>query len=202
MMDRLAVVARRPAGFLVRISILTVSVVELGCQTDEVRSSADAKTDFSHFQTFNFAAPLPASGGHPQLTEKDRQRIQAAVVDEMARRDCRLAEQPELFFSIDLGSSVESYNRQNPTVGDQSMAANLGREYGLQYDRNLGDQATVQYNEGTLSFRVFETKGNRLIWKAQASGVLYGDRTDAEVQKRIQAAVQAVFAKFPIKPKK
>lgn len=113
-----------------------------------------------------------------------------------------MAEQPDLLFSIDLGSSVGTYNRQNPSVGDQSMAANLSREYGLQHDRNLGDQATIHYNEGTLSFRAFETKGNNLVWRAQASGVLYGNRTDEEVQKRIREAVQAVFAKFPIKPKK
>jgi hypothetical protein len=199
MVKDLVAVARRQAGFL--FALVTVSMVELGCQTVEVRSTADTNTDFSRFETFNFAAPS-AAAGRPHLTEQNRQRIQAAVIEEMARRGCRLDGQAQLLFSIGLGTSIETYNRGDPTVQGGSMAANLSREYGLEYDRALGDQEMVHYTEGTLSFRAVETKRNRLVWEGQALGVLYGNLPDEEVQKRIHEAVRAVFTKFPIKPKR
>jgi hypothetical protein len=181
---------------------MLVASSEVGCRTVEVRSTADTQTDFSHFETFNFAAPTAEEGGRPQLTEQNRQRIEAAVVEEMAKRGCRLTEQPELLFSIDLGTSAESYNRADPTVDAGSMGANLSRHFGLRNDSDMGSQAVVGYTEGTLSFRAVETQRNRLVWEGQASGVRYGNRPDDEVQKRIHEAVRAVFAKFPIRPKK
>ncbi len=79
--------------------------------------------------------------------------------------------------------------------------ANLSRHYGLKYDEGSGSQPVVNYTEGTLSFRALETKQNRCVWEGLAIGVLYQNRPGEQVQKRIQEAVEAVFAKFPIKPR-
>jgi hypothetical protein len=119
----------------------------------------------------------------------------------MTRRNCRLAEQPQLLISIDLGSIAETYDRANPTVSGDSVGANLSRHYGLKYDKTQGDQPVVNYNEGTLSFRAFDTKQDRLVWTGQAVGALFQNRPDDAVQKRIQEVVRSVFDKFPKPPK-
>jgi hypothetical protein len=186
--------------FGVLLACAMLSIVEFGCSTVQVQTTTDPQTDFSKFNTFNFAEGSQ-SPGQLHLTQQNRLRIQDAVAAEMARRACRLVSEPELLFYFDLGTAVEAYNRSNPTVESGSMRANLGREYGLQYDKNLGDHAQVNYIEGTLSFRVFDAKQNRLIWQGQAVGVLYQNRPDQEVQDRIQRVVKGVFAKFPIRPK-
>src|SRR3974390_879143 len=122
---------RRQYGFLLACAML--SVFDLGCSTVQVQTTTDPHTDFSKFNTFNFAEP-PQSPGQSHLTQQNRLRIQDAVAAEMARRACRLADQPQLLISFDLGTSVESYNRANPTVESGSMRDNLGRQYALQYD--------------------------------------------------------------------
>jgi hypothetical protein len=178
---------------------MVLSLLGVGCHTVEVRSGVEPHTDFSNFHTFNFAEPS-TSTNHPHLTAQNRLRIQSAVVEEMAKRGCRQADHPDLLFSIDFATSVQTYDKSNPTVEGGSMGANLSAHYGLLYDDKLGSQPVVNYTEGTLSFGALDTKQNRLVWEGVAKGVLYQDRPDDLVQKRIREAVQSVFAKYPVKP--
>ena len=183
----------------VSLALMVVSLVGFGCQTVAVRSGVEPNTDFSRYHTFNFAEPSKTPD-HPHLTQTNRLRIQSAVIQEMAKRGCRQADQPDLLFYIDFATSVETYDKSDPTVQSGSIGANLSTYYGLLYDDKLGSQPVVNYTEGTLSFRVVDTKQNRSVWEGVAKGVLYQDRPDDLVQKRIREAVQAVFAKYPVKP--
>ena len=181
------------------LALVVVSLVGAGCHTVNVRSGVEPHADFSRYHTFNFAEPSN-SPDHPHLTQTNRLRIQSAVVQELAKRACLQADQPDLFFYIDFATSVETYDKSNPTVQGGSIGANLSAHYGLLYDDKLGSQPVVNYTEGTLSFRAVDTKQNRLVWEGVAKGALYQDRPDDLVQKRIREAVQAVFAKYPVKP--
>jgi hypothetical protein len=187
------------AGFLLPIALLALSLVGFGCRTVQVQSAADPQTDFTRFHTYNFAPPSK-SAGQPGLTEQNRLRIQSAVAAEMSKRSCQLADQPELMFSIQLETAVTNYDKSNPTVQSGSLGSNLNKHYGLLYNKNAGSEPVVNYTEGTLAFRAVETKENRLVWEGLATGVLYQDRPDEQVQKRIHEAVEAVFARFPIPP--
>ena len=179
-------------------ALLAFCLFANGCHTLDVESSTDKGTDFSRFHTFNFAQPS-TSPEQPHLTEQNRQRIQSAVVEEMTKRSWRLADKPDILFSIDLGTSVKTYNRANPTVESGSLGANLSQHYGLKYNSD-SSQPVVNYTEGTLSFQAYATNPNRLVWEGQALGTLYQNRPDEQVQKRIREAVKAVFERFPVKP--
>src|SRR3974390_3125163 len=181
------------------VVLVALFLIANGCHTVNVQSSTDKETDFTRFHTFNFAEPS-ASTNQPHLTEQNRQRIQSAVVDEMAKRSWRLADKPDILFSIDLETSVKTYNRGNPDVESGSLGANLSQHYGLKYDSNSGSQPVVNYTEGTLSFEAYATNPKRLVWEGQAIGTLYQNRPDEQVQQRIHEAVQAVFERFPVKP--
>jgi hypothetical protein len=175
-----------------------LSGLGLGCHTVDVRSGSEPQTDFSRFHTFNVAeAP---SSDHPQLTGTNRMRIQSAVTAEMIRRGFQLEEQPELLFSIHLASAEKTYNKSNPSVEGDSLGANLSKHYGLVYNKELGAEPVVDYTEGTLSLKAFDTKENRLVWEGSAVGMLHQNRPDEQVKKRIQEAVHAIFAQFPVKP--
>ena len=189
----------RPACLPLSLALAVLCMVGFGCQTVHVRSGVEPNTDFSSYHTFNFAEPSK-SPDSPHLTETNRSRIESAVVEELEKRGCRHADHADLLFSIDFATSVQTYDKSNPTVEGGSMGANLSAHYGLMYDDKLGSQPVVNYTEGTLSFRAVDTKQNRLVWEGVAKGVLYQDRPDPLVQKRIREAVQAVFAKYPIKP--
>jgi len=188
----------RRLGALLLPALLALSLVVSGCKTLDVRSTTDDKADFSKFHTYNYAEPSPAR--HPLLSEQNRQRVQAAVNAEMEKRSLRLADQPELVFSISLETSEATYNRADPAVQSGSLGANLSKHYGLRYDKDSGAQPVVSYTEGTLLFRALDRGSNRAVWEGAALGVLYQDRPDDQVQQRIQEAVKAVFKKFPIKP--
>ena len=179
-------------------SLLAMCLFANGCHTLDVESTTDKETDFSRFHTFNFEKPS-TSTNQPHLTEQNRQRIQSAVVEEMTKRSWRLADKPDILFSIDLGTSVKTYNRANPTVESGSLGANLSQHYGLKYNSD-SSQPVVNYTEGTLSFQAYATNPNRLVWEGQALGTLYQNRPDEQVQKRIREAVKAVFERFPVKP--
>ncbi len=177
--------------------LLALSLTAVSCRTVQVRSMADPKADFSTFRTFNIAKPATSTNAL-RLSERNRAQIESAVRAELARRSLTVAEEPDLLFSIDWATSVKSYDKTNPDVESGSMGANLSKHYGLLYDESLGSQPLVQYREGSLSFRALDTKQNRLAWEGLAVGVLYENRPDEQVQKRIQEAVGAVFANFPI----
>ena len=159
---------------------------------------SDPQTDFSRFHTFNVAeAPV---ADHPQLMQTNFSRIQSAVTAEMIRRGFQLQPEPELLLSIRLTSSVKTYDKSNPSVEGGSLGANLSKHYGLVYNKDLGAQPEVDYTEGTLSLKAFDTKENCYVWEGAAVGVLHQNRPDEQVKKRIEEAVRAVFAQFPIKP--
>jgi hypothetical protein len=179
-------------------SLLAMCLFAAGCHTLDVESTTDKETDFSRFHTFNFAEPS-TSTNQPHLTEQNRQRIQSAVVEEMEKRSWRLADKPDILFSIDLETSIKTYNKANPTVESGSLGANLSQYYGLKYNSGTS-QPVVNYTEGTLCFEAYAMNPKRLVWEGQALGTLYQNRPDAQVQQRIREAVQAVFAKFPAKP--
>jgi hypothetical protein len=179
--------------------LLALSFSVAGCHSVQVRTVTDQHTDFTRFHTFNFAPP-DISAAAPQLTETNRQRLQAAVIDEMAKRSCQVADEPDLLFRIGLETSAKSYDRSNPQVEGDSLGANLGTHYGLKYDKELGSQPEVKYTEGTLSFRVFDRKQDRQVWEGLVTGILYQNRPDEQVQKRIHEAVSSVFAEYPVKP--
>ena len=114
-------------------SLLALCLFANGCHTLDVESTTDKETDFSRFHTFNFAEPS-TSTNQPLLTEQNRQRLQSAVVEEMAKRSWHLADKPDILFSIDLATSVKTYNKANPTVESGSLGANLSQHYGLKYN--------------------------------------------------------------------
>ena len=187
--------------FLLACALAILSVLASGCRTAQVQTVAEPHTDFTKFNTFNCAHTSQSTNEDSRLTPQNRQRIQAAVINEMARRGYHLVEEPQLLIYFDLGTTVQTYDRANPPVQVGSMRANLRQYYGLNFDKSLGSQAVVHYTEGSLSFQVFDTKEDRLVWEGQAVGVLYQNRPDEAVQERIKAVVTAVFAKFPIQPK-
>jgi hypothetical protein len=179
-------------------ALLALSLFVNGCHTLDVESTTDKETDFSKFRTFNFSEPA-TSTNQPHLTAQNRQRIQSAVVEEMTKRSWSLADKPDILFSIDLATSIKTYNRANPDVESGSLGANLSQHYGLKYNSD-SSQPVVSYTEGTLSFEAYATNPKRLVWEGQALGTLYQDRPDEQVQQRIREAVQAVFKQFPAKP--
>jgi hypothetical protein len=187
----------------IRIPALAVTAFLMagtGCRTVDVQAVADPQSDFSRFRTFNFD-PNSSTNGTP-LSELNRKRIESAIVAQMAERSCQLSENPDLLFSIHLGTALRTYDKSNPEVESGSLRANMGKYYSLKYDENLGSQPVVNYTEGTLIIRALETKQHRVIWESQAKGVLHQNRPDEEVQERIRAAIKTLFAQYPLKPTK
>src|SRR3974390_2992420 len=133
------------------VALVALCLIANGCHTVNVQSATDKETDFSQFHTFNFAEPS-TSTNQPHLTEQNRQRIQSAVVEEMEKTSWRLADKPNILFSIDLETSIKTYNKANPTVESGSLGANLSQHYGLKYNSDSGRQPVVNYTKGTLSF--------------------------------------------------
>ena len=112
--------------------------------------------------------------------------------------------EPDLLLSIELKTSQSTYDRSNPEAESGSLGASLNKHYGLKYKNNNSAEGepVVTYTEGTLIFRAHDAKSNRVVWEGAAMGVLYQNRPDDEVERRIRDAVHAVFAKFPIQPKR
>jgi hypothetical protein len=183
-------------GFL---AVVLMAVGVSGCRTVDAGSTADKGTDFTRFHSYSYTQP-DTSAGHTNLSELNRQRVQAEVDAEMARRLLRPAVEGDLVFLISLATAEATYDRADPTVESGSMGANLSKHYGLRYDENSGSQPIVEYKEGTLLFRAMERSSNRTVWEGSANGVLYKNRSDEQVQKRIHEAVAAVFKNFPIQP--
>lgn len=174
-----------------------------GCATSgpEVRTDYDASTDFAQYRTFAFATPLGTDReGYQSIVS---QRLKSATQREMEARGMRLVtDQPQLLvnFNAAITEKMRVATAPTPVVG---ISVARGGYYG--YRRGMYgawpvyvDQTTAMpYQEGTLNIDVVDAARKQLVWEGVASGAVTQEKQD-KLQSTIDAAVKAIFARYPL----
>lgn len=195
-------ISRRFALGLAVAAGFAVSGLVAGCATGPlVRAETDPHADFSRYRTFGFEEPLGTDrSGYQTIVSR---LLKAATRREMEARGFRFEpDQPDLLvnFNAHLTQKVRVAGG-GPTYGWYGLGyyGYRGGLYGT-WPLYPADTWVATYDEGTLNVDVVDRARRQMVWEGIAIDTVTGKTTE-NLQAAIDAAVSAVFAKFPVAPR-
>jgi len=193
----------RPGRHPFALALLGAALIAAGCASGpRVRTERDVTVDFSRYRTFAFADPLGTDrAGYQTMVS---QYLKAATQRELEAHGLRLVEaDPQLLVNFN-GKLSEKF--RTTTVPSSSITFGYG--HGGYYGYRTGIYTTwplyppetqVQsYTEGTLNIDVIDAGRKQMIWEGVAVGRVT-DETMENLKPKIDEAVAAIFANYPIK---
>lgn len=185
------------------LALLGAALVATGCASGpRVRAQQDKSADFSQYRTFAFADPLGTDReGYQTIVS---QYLKAATRGELEARGLRLVEaNPQMLVNFS-GKLSEKF--RTSTV--PSSAITFGYGHGGYYGYRTGIYTTWplyapetrvdSYTEGTLNIDIIDATKKQMIWEGVAVGRVT-EETMENLQPKINEAVTAIFANYPIK---
>lgn len=190
---------RRTALRTITLAGLAVSGLIAGCASGpQVHAEFDPGADFSRYASFGFVEALGTDrNGYQTMVS---QYLKEAARREMEARGLRyVAADPDLLLNF------------NARLGEKVRVTGMGPYYGMGYYGYRGglygtwpmypaDTWVSNYNEGTLNIDVVDRARRQMIWEGVAVDTVT-EKTTENLKASIDAAVAAVFAKFPLAPK-
>ena len=181
-----------------RLSILVPLALTIGlaaCQSGpQVRTQSAPAVDVLKYQTFGFVDhPDTDRSGYTTITTG---YLKEAVSREMLARGYTQSARPDLVVNFIVGSKDKAESAPGPAVGvGYGRWGYRGFGWGLGY----GGRDVRTITEGSLTIDVVDHGQSALIWSGTAAGRLT-KQTLNNPQPAIDAAVAAIFAKYPKQP--
>jgi len=184
----------------VALSCVLVGALALGaCTTPNVRYDADARTNIANYHTYAWeqSAEDTTAGGPAFNNPLNQKRLRAAVEANLAQHGLQPVAggaAPDAYVTVYIGSrqTIETDNRMPVRVGVGWGYWHPGFMSSMMWDTN----DIYSYREGRVTVDLFDAKKHEAIWHASAEQdltYLTGEKAEA----RINAVVEAMFAKFP-----
>ena len=190
----------------VKISLWLCSVVlQLSaCSTPQVRYDYDAKINIANYHRYVWeqAATEATPGGPAFDNPLNEQRLREAVEAQLSARNLQLAaagEPPDSYVTLSIGTrhSIERDDRFPVRVGFGFGTWSPGFGSSVFFSND----GQYSYREGRLTIDFYDANTRKPIWHATVEQDL-SYLTGVDAQKRIDAVVAAMFAKFPGDPAK
>lgn len=175
--------------FLFILMLLSACTSSLKVTTDY-----DKNANFSQYKTFALVAPIDDK--HRSISQLNQQRINSAVVGEMARKGFTQAgDNADLMVSL----AVIIKNKQNVTAyTDYYGYGGYYRPWGWG-GVGMGTGYTTynvqNYKDGSLIIDIADAKTKNLVWEGVGNKEIDGPVQDPDAA--IQAAVTKIMASFP-----
>lgn len=172
-----------------------VGLLERCTPFTKVYSEEEPGVNLSKYHTFNWlnnASNPKGNSGPLWLTENTQAKIRNAVESHMSQYGFKPCDdKPDLMLHYHVVIKNEVLYVPDWSCGGVFEAPG-------QYDRCHRVQP-IHYQEGTLIIDFIDAKNGNQVWRGAAVGVL-NDMKPEEADARIQAAVEAIFKKYPEKP--
>jgi len=178
-------------------SILVGMVLLASCSGVKVITDSQSKVDHSKYQTYNFIGWQEVSD--ELFTKSDIQLMEDSFIREFERRGLKRGNaKADMQISCYLVTSTEAaFSGYTDYVGRRGSGFDhYSGGYGYGYRGNtskIRSQLT-----GTLIMNVYDTKTNKQIWQAVASGKV-NDNPKTDRSKTIPKKVATVMRRFPFK---
>lgn len=186
----------RRMAFVASIAGAALPVLLAGCASEpRVRVDFDPAVDFGRYATFGFVDPLGTDrAGYQTIVSR---HLKDAARREMLARGFVYAERdPDLLLNF------------NAQLEDRVRTAGVGPSYGVGYygyRRGVygawpmypAEAWVWTYREGTLNVDVVDRARRQMIWEGVVVDTVT-DRTLDNLEARIDAAIAAVFGRFPV----
>lgn len=175
--------------------VATLAVLLSACQSRPVvRTQSAPELDVLKYQTFGFVErPDTDKSTYSTLTTR---YLKEAVSREMLARGYTQSEHPDLLVNFSVASRDKVEDTAGPTVG-VGYGRWGWRNWGWGVGYGGSDVRTV--TEGSLTVDVVDQSRKELVWSGTAQDRLT-DRALDQPQPAINAAVTAIFAKYPKQP--
>ena len=178
-----------------RMAALSAGALLAACETGpQVRMDYDHAADFSHYTTYSFASPLGTDrNGYEGSISR---YLKAATRQELDARGMKYVESnPQLLVNFNgrLSDKLRSHPATiYPPPGYYGYRTGY---YGAWPGYAMVD--TVEpYTEGTLNIDIVDVSRKQLVWETVVTDSVT-EKTLANPQPAIEAAVKAAFAKYP-----
>jgi hypothetical protein len=172
-------------------AVLATSLLTTGCAL-QARSDIDPKATLAQCHSYSFGAPLgdrnePAYGN--PLNDK---RLRDAIAEQLQAHGM----QPASSEGADCRVRYSIGTRLEVDPATPRFSWGMGWGWGRRGFGSLAWDSPSAYREGRVSVDLFDARSHEALWHAYVNDDvtrLTGDDAD----KRIRAAVAAIFARFP-----
>lgn len=179
--------------------ILSIFLIGLLAACTSVKISnteSAANTDFEKYKTFGFYK-LMASGDTTTSGFFERVDVlKSAISDELNKRGYTQSNNPEILVNIGIQIEKKTQTRQTDWRTDGAYRYMGQRNYSWKSE----ELVVGHYKEGTVTIHMIDVAQNRMIWKGTAQDIL--PRNSTKIPEAAAAGMKALFAKYPIAPKK
>lgn len=147
-----------------------------GCAGIAVAVEQDESVDLASYRTWSWIEATEGETGDAELDEATAQ-IRRTVDEELASKGLHQAPQPEAGLLV---------------------AHQLGVEQKVDFtDPYYTDEVAKRYEEETLTLDFLDAETSEVVWRGTSRTRVRGSDSPAERAQRIEAAVDAILARFP-----
>ncbi|OUJ76113.1 DUF4136 domain-containing protein [Hymenobacter crusticola] len=175
-------------------ALLLLPLLLAACSPTRVISTdAQAGVDFTTYKTYNFLdvtarseATLPGPGGVTY-------QLKEAVAAQLQRRGYRQAAQPDMWVNIGVVVQDRVQTRQTDI---RDAPRYIGQR---NYHWQSQEVVVNQYEEGTATVELVDAARNERVWSGAVASTI--TRNSDKLEKRIEQAMESLFARYPVPPK-
>ena len=164
----------------------------LGCVSYPVETDYDPEIGFDSLHSYSWLSTTREKTGDPRIDNDllDR-RVRRAVEAALEAKGYRKVAATDSDFSIRYHVGIERQIDVQTYVDTPSYGYRWHGGYSHAY-------TTVQeYDVGSLILDVIRPNEERLMWRGATQARMYEEGTPEQRDERVQAAVNAILAKFP-----
>jgi hypothetical protein len=177
------------------ILLFIILVSAAGCSSITTSYDYDKAADFTKYHTYNFGE----NTAKLEINQLDKDRIKAAIDNEMIARGYTKADNPDLLVDIQVRLK-EGQTATATTTGPGMYGYGYGYRYGSGFSTTHID--VNSYIEGTLFINVGDNAEQKLIWQGRGTKTLDENASPQKREKNIKAGVTQIFTKYPVPKKK
>lgn len=170
--------------------ILVLCIVVAGCATPlTVTSDYDTAADFAALKTYEWMPATGNAAGDELLIKKIRNTVDTQL---QAKGRTMSADNPDFLIGMALSG-------QTTYGGSTAVGVSVGIPVGRAGTVSIGGGKSKprEKKEGTLVLDFMDAKTRSLLWRATATDAVNPSATPEERQRKIDAVISAMLAKFP-----
>jgi hypothetical protein len=163
------------------------------CASEQVQyAERQPNANFSAYKTYNFMDVTARNEAAFQGPGTGVETLKQAIGREMSRRGYQQSPAPDLWVNIGVVTADKVQTRET-TLRDAPLY--IGQR---NYHWQSQNVVVGHYEEGTATVEVVDAARQELVWHGAVKSVLTPDAT--KLTKRIDDAVAALFARYPVPP--
>jgi len=183
---------------LLFLSLLSISLASCSSSI-ETFSDRDTKVDIKKYKTYAWIAPGDSVLNAPRRDKLFGGFIMQTANEELKKKGMRIeTNQPDALFVFQTHVEGKVEYTQSPTVSVGVGIAGPGYYAGGSVPVAGGEIRSVNYEEGTLTVNMYDTRTGAQIWIGGAKGVI---TNSTDIEQMIRTALHYIFMRLPVKHK-